>query len=187
MLKPIPGYENYSVSEEGVIVNTSTGSVKKPTLNKANGYLYVDLYRGNKRSKRPVHRLVAESFVPNPEGKPTVDHADGNRQNNKASNLRWATFSEQNSRFETTGVRSDPVVVLHYTEKRKKRGGGHEEWLDVDSVMRFDNITKAAEHFGCTLGNISMMLKEGTIGRRGKMRGFKFEYADGERKYHRNV
>lgn len=187
MLKPIPGYENYSASDEGVVVNTSTGAVKKPTLNKANGYLYVDLYRDNKRAKRPVHRLVAELFVPNEDGKPTVDHADGNRQNNKASNLRWATFSEQNSRFETSGVRSDPVLVLHYGEKRKKRGGGHEAWLDVDSVMRFDSIAKTAQHFECTTANISLMLKSGEIGRRGKMRGFKFEYADGKRKCHRNV
>lgn len=187
MLKPIPGYENYSVSEEGVVVNTSTGAVKKPTLNKANGYLYIDLYRDGKRTKRPIHRLVAELFVPNLDGKPTVDHVDGNRRNNRASNLRWATFSEQNSRFETAGVRSDPVLVLRYGEKRKKRGGGHEEWLDVHSVMRFDSITRAAQYFGCTPGNISMMLKAGTIGKRGKMRGLKFEYANGKRKYHRNV
>lgn len=187
MLKQIPGFEHYSVSDDGLVLNTATGAVKKPTVNKVNGYLYVDLYQDGKRTKRPVHRLVAEAFVPNPEGKPTVDHADGNRTNNSTANLRWASYGEQNSRFGVRGVRSNAVIAIHYEEKRKKRGGGHEEWLGVDSVQRFDSITDAAAAFGVSLGNISLMLKNGTIGRRGKMRGYKFEYANGKRATHRNV
>ena len=54
-------------------------------------YLYVGI---DYKSYR-VHRLVAECFCPNPEQKKTVDHIDQNKMNNCASNLRWATLSEQ--------------------------------------------------------------------------------------------
>lgn len=167
---------NYSINELGEIRNDSTGRIKSAYINPSNGYLTVDLYRGNKPQKVTVHRLLAEAFIPNPENKPCIDHKDGNRQNNELSNLRWATFSENNSRFNTVGVRSERIKVEHYTEIRKKRGGGHEAWGEVDRVMFFNKIADTAEHFGCSQGNLTLMLKSGHIGRRGKMRGYKFEY-----------
>jgi hypothetical protein len=173
--------ENYSINELGEVRNDRTGVIKKPYCNKRNGYLYVDLYKDNKAKKTPVHRLLAEAFIPNPYNKPTVDHKDRNRANNSLNNLRWATYNEQNSRFNEVGVRSQKVKVSHYREERNKRGGGHVRWLNVDMVLYFDRIGDAAEHFDTTIGNISLMLKNGNIGRRGKMRGYKFEYLDSQR------
>lgn len=185
--KKIEGFESYSVSDTGEVRNDVTGRVKSKTLNKRNGYYYVDLWVNNTSVKRTVHSLVAEAFLENKDGKPTVDHIDGDRTNNAVDNLRWATFSEQNSRFETRGVRSEPITVLHYAETRKKRGGGHVSWDGIDNVANFDSITEAAQHFGVSLGNISLMLKHGEIGRRGKMRGYRFEYQKGSRTTHKNV
>ena len=168
--------DNYSINEQGQVRNDKTGLIKSPTLNKRNGYLVLDLYKNNKREKVPVHRLVAEAFIPNPENKLTVDHADGDRKNNSIENLRWATYSEQNSRFETSGVRSDQVTVKRYKEKRKKRGGGHEAWLEIIETLEFDSIKETAKYFDYHSGNISQMLKKGTIGQRGRTRGYQFSY-----------
>ena len=108
----------------------------------------------------PIHRIIAEAFIPNPENKPTVDHADGNRRNNRIDNLRWATYSEQNSRFNTYGVRSEKI----YAEKEN------------GEKICFNQISEAAKYFRCTISNISQMLKKGRFGVRGKTRYYRFRY-----------
>ena len=154
--KKVERNQNYSINEHGEIRNDVTGKVRAPSVNSGNGYTTVDLWKDNKRKKYTVHRLLAEAFIPNPDGKPTVDHKDGNRSNNALQNLRWASYSEQNSRFNTAGVRSQRIKVTHYAEKRKKRGGGHLEWICADNVMYFDRITDVADYFSLSICNISI-------------------------------
>lgn len=184
MWKKIERNDNYSINRQGQIRNDSTGHIKSPFVNVRNNYLIVDLYKNNKSEKIPIHRLIAEAFIPNLENKLTVDHIDGNRQNNAVENLRWATYGEQNSRFETVGVRSEAIIVKHYEEKRKKRGGGHEAWVGIKEVLNFDSISETACYFECTISNISSMLEKGTIGRRGITRGYQFLYKHGDRATH---
>lgn len=158
--KKIKGYENYSINENGEVRNDTTNNIKATYINKANGYKYVDLYENNKSHKRPIHRLIAENFIPNPDNKPTIDHKNGNRTDNSIKNLRWASYSEQNSRFETVGVRSERILVTH----------------ENGNTMIFNRITDVAKYFKCSISNVSQMLKKGTFGKRGKTRYYKFEY-----------
>lgn len=167
--------ENYSINENGEIRNDTTGNIKVPFINSKNGYKTVDLYKDGKSKKYLVHRLIAEAFIPNPDNKPTVDHKDGNRTNNSIDNLRWATYSEQNSRFKTVGVRSERIKVTRYLEKRTKNGN-HISWEGKKEILIFDRIKDAAKLFDVSVSNISFMLKKSEIGTRGKMRGLMFEY-----------
>lgn len=164
MWKQIENF-HYSINEKGVVRNDITGKKKTPFINKKNGYKYVDLYKDNKSYKKPIHRLLAEAFIDNPDNKPTIDHKNGNRLDNSLDNLRWATYSEQNSRFETNGVRSEPIRVVHISGRE----------------MFFNSITEVANYFKCGISNISQMLKNGTFGKRGKTRYYRFEYIKSKR------
>ena len=104
--KTVAGTEGrYSVSSDGSVranwsdvprrgepkrVRVDKVRVLKPYIH-TNGYVRLNLGRGNRKY---VHRLVAEAFICNPEGKPQVDHIDGNRANNAVENLRWVTRKE---------------------------------------------------------------------------------------------
>jgi hypothetical protein len=59
------------------------------------GYEYVCLCKDGKTKSFAISRLVAMAFIPNPAGKPTVDHISRVRDDNRVSNLRWATYCEQ--------------------------------------------------------------------------------------------
>lgn len=94
--KTIEEEPKFEVSNLGRIRVKKTGLIRK--LHKGvtcKGYLNVMIYQGNNKHKNYlVHRLVAKAFIPNPEGKPQVNHIDNNRENNCVENLEWVTISE---------------------------------------------------------------------------------------------
>jgi hypothetical protein len=95
--RDISGYENlYQESNFGRSRRCyKNGKIKilKPWINRQ-GYLIVDLCKNGKSKHFHVHRLVAQTFIPNPENKPEPNHEDGNKFNNHVSNLKWVTKSE---------------------------------------------------------------------------------------------
>lgn len=89
----IKGYEGlYWVNRKGQIKNSS-GRILKPFDN-GTGYSRVTLMKEGVKSNVLVHRIVAETFIDNPENKPEVNHKNKHRYNNWACNLEWCTRSE---------------------------------------------------------------------------------------------
>ena len=112
---PIKDNLAYFISNKGR-VKTYYDYYPKIGRDKNTGYSYV--YLNSKRFQ--LHRLLAKAFIPNPEGKPYVDHIDGNKQNNDLSNLRWATYIEngRNKRIQSNNT-SGYTGVTFNKEKRK--------------------------------------------------------------------
>ena len=69
------------------------GKQLKPKIDKY-GYETVVLTKNGSRKNFTVHKLVAWTFIPNPENKPQINHKDGNKLNNRVSNLEWVTEKE---------------------------------------------------------------------------------------------
>lgn len=111
--KTIRGYSNYQVSNFGRVKSLSyrrTGKEKILSQKQTKcGYMAFWLYDSGVRKMPLVHRLVAESFLPNPEDKPQVNHIDGDKTNNQANNLEWVTQSENEKHAFRTGLKRKPI------------------------------------------------------------------------------
>ena len=99
-----PEYE-IIVSEDGTIASLKTGKVFKQSDNEF-GYMNVSVPSGEKGKtvKRKVHRLVAQTYIPNPENKREVNHIDGDKTNNHVSNLEWVTSKENKTHAWKSGL-----------------------------------------------------------------------------------
>lgn len=108
--KEIKGYEGlYQVSNLGRVRSLRYNKILKPCVSKT-GYEYVLLVDRNSHNKNHrLHRLVAMTFLPNPENLPQVNHKDENKLNNCADNLEWCTAGYNTS--YGTGIRRRVVSV----------------------------------------------------------------------------
>ena len=120
---PLKGFSHYTVSKDGQVSSLKTGKILKPHLT-SSGYHTVCLSAGSGNSKTVrVHRLVAMTYIDKSNKKHNVvNHKDGNKTNNKLSNLEW-TDAKGNS--------------LHYqTELRPKKIKTTKTELDVIGVLK---------------------------------------------------
>ena len=101
-MRDIVGYEGlYAVTSCAKVWSYKRKIFLSPRYDD-DGYLRVNLCKDGKYKTKHIHRLVAEAYIPNPEGKSQVDHVDEVKDHNWLSNLRWATPAE-NTRHSNVG------------------------------------------------------------------------------------
>ena len=139
--KTIKDFETYEISNFGNVRNVKTGRIMKTNVNK-DGYYRLNI-RNDEECKFFILRLVAQTFIPNPENKPLIDHIDGNVKNNNVSNLRWATHSENG-----INKKMNPKNKTGYTGvKFDKRYNNYRSQISYNNknynLGTFDNIEDA--------------------------------------------
>ena len=168
----------YIVYRTGKIKNVVTGHVLTPSVDKR-GYYFVKLDRENLTRKNMfVHRIVAESFIPNPERKTQVNHKDGDKSNNCVENLEWATPAE-NIRHSYT--------VLGRSGSLKGKSGKlnansipvYQYGLDGQFIKSWDSVSDAARAIKCNPSQIINQISGRTITCHGYLWSYKkCEYID---------
>ena len=158
VFKDIPGYEGlYQVSNLGRVKslnpygNKEKERILKPQKSK-NGYLQLVLFKNKLKKMYYVHRLVATTFIENPENLPQVNHIDQNKLNNSVDNLEFCTcrYNKRYSKAKKVGCYKDGKLIKVYDAAR-----------DVDKD-------------GFNHGNVCSVLK----GRYKSSGGFQWKYID---------
>lgn len=105
-MKEHPIYKDYFITEDGKVFSNKQGTLKelKPFVN-SSGYLIVGIQVEKLVSKQKrVHRLVAETYIPNSDNLPQVDHIDENKKNNEVSNLQWVTHQRNSEKSKCKNI-----------------------------------------------------------------------------------
>lgn len=110
----IPGHPGFNATRNGDIIG-KRGKAMVGHIDRC-GYREVLLSENGKTKNCLVHRLIAETFIPNPFNLPFVNHKDGNKRNNRVENLEWCNRSENTQHAYNTGLQKK-VTNKHGTYK----------------------------------------------------------------------
>ena len=159
----------FEISDTGKVKNKH-GKILRSCFRK--GYEYITI--GGVRYS--IHRLVALAFIPNPDGKPEIDHINAIRTDNRAGNLRWVTRKEnqQNpiSRNNKSIVKRGKLCYW-FGKQSVTRKAVCQFTKDNVFVARFDCMMDATKETGIDTGSISMCCNK----KRKSAGGYKWEFA----------
>ena len=136
-------FYNYDVYEDGRIFSHYTEkflNIKPDNFGYKVGVFYID----GKAKKIKLHRLVAKLFLGDaPEGKPLINHIDGNKQNNHVSNLEWCSYTENNSHARKMGLNnvSDSNKKRYSSQEYRKAQGEK-----ISKVLKENGLTKGTKN-----------------------------------------
>lgn len=152
----VPDFENYEVSNYGQVrrIRRTYKRPLAPGRNKTTGRLFVFLCMQSKTKNYPIHILVCVAFHgPKPTPKHQVAHWDGNKDNNRSNNLRWATAKENTAdsiRHGTFAIGGKPGSKNHMAKLTEAQVAK----IKRMRYLRKMTLSSIASHYGVTIGCI---------------------------------
>jgi hypothetical protein len=158
-MKEIEGFKGYHITKDGRVWSDKTKRYLR-TTKCGSGYFMVGLSNSGSVKPMSIHRLVAKSYIPNPEGKATVNHKDGDKMNNCVDNLEWATHRENS--IHSIRILGNPKPPTY----KGKFGAQHNRSIPVhmydgggNHIATFEGLSDAARKTGMSLSSVFMSLK----------------------------
>lgn len=180
-IKDIPGWEGlYACDTKGQIYSYRTNKFLSPSKNKR-GYLHVTFTKDGKRYDYRVQRLIAMTFLDNPENKEQVNHIDGNKLNNCLENLEWVTPEENiehaktNNLFKVTctnpPIRTKDGPQVAYVFTNVYNGAQF-------TILGFRKLRRQFRISGYTYGLIQKYANTGAYIKNGILKGLRVDKVD---------
>lgn len=136
MWKPIPGWElYYAVNEFGDVKSLRSGNLVVGDENNA-GYCRVCLYDGDRRERFFRHRLVAKMFIPNANSYVEVNHINGNKHDNRVSNLEWCSRIQNERHARRSNLKEYKPYEVEYKDGTVRRFEFVSELADILNVSK---------------------------------------------------
>ena len=144
--RKIAGYENYSVSNLGNVRNDKTGKILKPRLN-GRGYYHVSLCKNNVAKTVRIHKIVANTFIPNPNNLPCVNHLSENKLDNRVDNLAWCTWKDNlnwgSAQQKKAESRKNGAVTINGVTYKSKQEAIRQTGLSIYQMQKAGYIKTA--------------------------------------------
>lgn len=161
--KQVLEHPNYEVNSKGEIRHKIRKHILKPRSNKG-GYMYVNFKINGKNTNFAVHRIVANAFLPNPNGYIEVNHKDYDKTNNCIENLEWVSSSINKKH-----------AFLKQENRDSRAKGVNQFSKDGKFIKTFSSVTEAAKEMNCCVSAISNCC----LGRTKTSQGFRWSFIEG--------
>ena len=167
--KPVKGFEGYFINELGEVKSTRSFKGTKEKILKGSynqqGYKTYNLMRNGEVYRKPLHRLLMETFIPNPNNLPCINHIDGNILNNSLENLEWCTYGHNQKEAYRLGLKQPRIKPKKVVQLDK----------DYRIVAFWNSVNEASKKLNYSAGTICNCCNE----KRSKTyKGFIWRYVD---------
>lgn len=142
--------EKYYVNKIGEVYSTRMKRKLTPKVNH-DGYLRVQIWEKGNVEFVSIHRLIAETFLPNPDNKPFVNHLNGDKQDNRIENLEWCTQKENIAHAWKTGLSHRPLNTAGLKVAQFTKDG--------EFVRDFPSLMEVERTYGYKHSNISYAIR----------------------------